>query len=97
MSDIVERLRRTLSDLPGNDDDLFNEIHAQRDEAAEEIERLRAENKQQAERIKHLERHVDVLQDKIPDDACACGYDEPGDICAIHWAEQAALAKQENK
>ena len=42
MSDIVERLRRTLSDLPGNDDDLFNEIHAQRDEAADEIERLRA-------------------------------------------------------
>ena len=41
MSDIVERLRRTLSDLPGNDDDLFNEIHAQRDEAANEIERLR--------------------------------------------------------
>jgi DNA topoisomerase IB len=41
MSDIVERLRRTLSDLPGNDDDLFNEIHAQRDEAADEIERLR--------------------------------------------------------
>ena len=41
MSDIVERLRRTLSDFPGNDDDLFNEIHAQRDEAADEIERLR--------------------------------------------------------
>jgi hypothetical protein len=46
MSDIVERLRRTLSDLPGNDDDLFNEIHAQRDEAADEIERLHAENRQ---------------------------------------------------
>jgi hypothetical protein len=42
MGDIVERLRRTLSDLPGNDDDLFNEIHAQRDEAADEIERLQA-------------------------------------------------------
>ena len=41
MSDIVERLCRTLSDLPGNDDDLFNEIHAQRDEAANEIKRLR--------------------------------------------------------
>jgi len=40
MSDIVERLRRTLSDLPGNDDDLFNEIHAQREEAAKEIVRL---------------------------------------------------------
>jgi hypothetical protein len=44
MNDIVERLRRTLSDLPGNDDDLFNEIHAQRDEAANEIERLSAES-----------------------------------------------------
>jgi hypothetical protein len=42
MSDIVERLRRTLSDLPGNDDDLFNEIHEQREEAADEIERLHA-------------------------------------------------------
>jgi len=41
MSDILERLRLTLSDLPGNDDDLFNEIHAQRDEAANEIKRLR--------------------------------------------------------
>jgi hypothetical protein len=41
MSDIVDRLCRTLSDLPGNDDDLFNEIHAQRDEAANEIKRLR--------------------------------------------------------
>lgn len=40
MSDLVERLRRTLSDFPGNDDDLFNEIHAQRDEAAKEIVRL---------------------------------------------------------
>lgn len=48
MSDIVERLRRTLSDLPGNDDDLFNEIHAQRDEAADEIERLQAEVEEQA-------------------------------------------------
>lgn len=46
MSDILERLRLTLSDLPGNDDDLFNEIHAQRDEAADEIERLHAENRQ---------------------------------------------------
>jgi len=42
MTDIVERLCRTLSDLPGNDDDLFNEIHAQREEAAKEIKRLRA-------------------------------------------------------
>jgi hypothetical protein len=42
MSDIVERLCRTLSDLPGNDDDLFNEIHSQREEAAKEIKRLRA-------------------------------------------------------
>lgn len=40
MSDIVERLRRTLSDFPGNDDDLFNEIHTQREEAAREIVRL---------------------------------------------------------
>lgn len=40
MSDLVERLRLTLSDLPGNDDDLFEEIHAQRDEAAKEIVRL---------------------------------------------------------
>ena len=40
MSNIVERLRRTLSDLPGNDEDLFNEIHAQREEAAKEIVRL---------------------------------------------------------
>jgi vacuolar-type H+-ATPase subunit I/STV1 len=39
--DIVERLCRTLSDLPGDDDDLFNEIHAQREEAAKEIKRLR--------------------------------------------------------
>jgi hypothetical protein len=39
--DIVKRLRRTLSDLPGNDDDLFNEIHSQREEAAKEIKRLR--------------------------------------------------------
>jgi DNA replication initiation complex subunit (GINS family) len=46
MNDIVERLRRTLSDLPGNDDDLFNEIHAQREEAADEIERLHAEKRQ---------------------------------------------------
>ena len=37
MSDIVERLCRTLSDLPGTDDDLFNEIHSQREEAAKEM------------------------------------------------------------
>ena len=42
MTDIVERLCRTLSDLPGDDDDLFNEIHSQREEAAKEIKRLRA-------------------------------------------------------
>jgi hypothetical protein len=40
MNDLVARLRLTLSDLPGNDDDLFNEIHAQREEAAKEIVRL---------------------------------------------------------
>lgn len=40
MNDLVARLRLTLSDLPGNDDDLFNEIHTQRDEAAREIVRL---------------------------------------------------------
>jgi hypothetical protein len=42
MTDIGERLCRTLSDLPGDDDDLFHEIHSQREEAAKEIKRLRA-------------------------------------------------------
>lgn len=56
MSDLVERLRRTLSDLPGNDDDLFNEIHAQRDKAADEIERL----KQALYAIAHYEENTDA-------------------------------------
>ncbi len=41
MSGIVERLNRTLSDLSGDDDALFNEIHEQRQAARAEIERLR--------------------------------------------------------
>ena len=59
MGDIVERLRRTLSDLPGNDDDLFNEIHAQRDEAADEMERLYAEKER--------------LRKALATYACRCG------------------------
>jgi anti-sigma factor RsiW len=68
MSDIVERLRRTLSDLPGNDDDLFNEIHAQRDEAANEIERLLAREARLREALEKIAHHdmqaiaMDALQ-----------------------------------
>lgn len=42
MSDIVDRLSRTLSDLAGDDDALFAEINEQRHEAIAEINRLRA-------------------------------------------------------
>ena len=54
MSDLVKRLRRTLSDLPGNDDDLFNEIHAQRDEAADAIERLHAREARLREALRRV-------------------------------------------
>ncbi len=63
MSDIVERLRRTLSDLPGNDDDLFNEIHAQRDEAADEIERLLA---RETRLQKALQDIIDMYGENLP-------------------------------
>jgi hypothetical protein len=66
MSDIVERLRRTLSDLPGNDDDLFNEIHAQRDEAAEEIKRLRTREARLREALEKI-IHEDLWTTKHPD------------------------------
>jgi len=68
MDDIVERLCRTLSDLPGNDDDLFNEIHSQRDEAAKEIKRLRAEIARKDEALRKIALHdmqaiaIDALQ-----------------------------------
>ena len=66
MSDIVERLCRTLSDLPGNDDDLFNEIHAQRDEAAEEIKRLRTREARLREALEKI-IHEDLWTTKHPD------------------------------
>ncbi len=44
-------------------------------------------------RIAELERHVEELQDKInPEHGCACSYDRPGDVCAVH---SPALAKAE--
>lgn len=37
--------------------------------------------------IDRLERHVEILQSKIyPEYSCACGFDDPDDVCAHHKA-----------
>lgn len=94
MSDIVERLCRTLSDLPGNDDDLFNEIHAQRDEAANEIKRLQAREARLREALEKI-IHEDLWTTKHPD-----GVTQRGESVFDGYfggIARAALAEQEKK
>jgi len=74
MSDIAERLRAACIDWNAaeqDDGELPRVELACRDlrEAASEIEKLR--------------RHVGILQDMC-NPPCACGWDDPDDVCMAH-------------
>lgn len=47
-------------------------------DAVEELRLMRAENKRQALHIEYLQAKIDA------DRSCACSYDAPSDVCAVH-------------
>jgi hypothetical protein len=80
--------------------ELASQHHTELDAECQQSMQTIARERERAERAEaerdRLLRHVEILQGKVdPATSCACGYDDPDDLCMEH--ARAALTKEDGK